>query len=120
MFQAKQGDPKRLLRVRFKSRETGKKPNDRALFKGIELHLRIKACGGTSESAVKSQIWSDVCTYVIVGYYEQRLKLEASTHDIRRILSLTPGERLRLLNCLRSRLRDHKRPAASTNLILCE
>ena len=62
-------------------------------FKWIKQHLRIKAFFGTSENAVKSQIWIAVCTYVLVAIVRKRLKLEVSKHGILQILSLTLFEK---------------------------
>ena len=66
------------------------------IFKWINQHLSIKAFFGTSENAVKSQIWIAVCTYVLVAIVRKRLKLEVSMHGILQILSLTLSENTRL------------------------
>ena len=65
-------------------------------FKWIKQHLRIKACFGTSEIAVKTQIWIAVSVYVLVAIGKKRLALSASLYEILQILSLTMFERLRL------------------------
>jgi IS4 transposase len=57
-------------------------------FKWIKQHLRIKAFYGTSENAVKTQIWIAVSIYVLVAIVHKRLKLEASLYQILQILSL--------------------------------
>lgn len=62
-------------------------------FKWIKQHLRIKSFFGTSENAVKSQIWIAVSVYVIVAILKKRLKLSASLYEILQILSLTMFER---------------------------
>ena len=61
-------------------------------FKWIKQHLRIKAFLGTSENAVKTQIWIAVCTYVLIAIVKKRLKLEHSLYEILQILSLTMFE----------------------------
>ena len=58
-------------------------------FKWIKQHLRIKSFLGTSENAVKTQIWIAVCTYVLVAIVKKRLKLPHSLYEILQILSLT-------------------------------
>ncbi|OGA16574.1 MAG: transposase [Betaproteobacteria bacterium RIFCSPLOWO2_02_FULL_63_19] len=61
-------------------------------FKWIKQHLRIKAFLGTSENAVKTQIWIAVCTYVLIAIVKRRLKLSHSLYEILQILSLTMFE----------------------------
>jgi Domain of unknown function (DUF4372)/Transposase DDE domain len=61
-------------------------------FKWIKQHLRIKAFFGTSENAVKSQIWIAVSVYVLVAILKKRLHLSASLHELLQILSLTMFE----------------------------
>ena len=62
-------------------------------FKWIKQHLRIKAFLGTSENAVKTQIWIAVCTYVLIAIAKKRLHLDHhSLYEIPQILSLTMFE----------------------------
>ena len=68
-------------------------------FKWIKQHLRIKAFFGTSENAVKAQIWSAVCVYVLVAIVKKRLSIKASLYEILQILSLTLFEKTELF-CL--------------------
>jgi hypothetical protein len=58
-------------------------------FKWIKQHLRIKAFFGTSENAVKTQVWIAIAVYVLVAIVKKRLKLRASLYTILQILSLT-------------------------------
>ena len=58
-------------------------------FKWIKQHLRIKAFYGTSENAVKTQIWIAVSVYVLVAIIKKRLKLDMSLNTILQILSVT-------------------------------
>jgi IS4 transposase len=61
-------------------------------FKWIKQHLRIKAFLGTSENAVKTQIWIAVCTYVLIAIVKKRLKLPHSLYEILQILTLAMFE----------------------------
>ena len=58
-------------------------------FKWIKQHLRIKQFYGTTENAVKTQIWTAVSTYVLVAIVKKRLKIQASLYEMLQILSLT-------------------------------
>ena len=68
----------------------------------IKQHLRIKAFYGTSENAVKTQIWIAVSVYVLVAIVRKRLGLEASLYQILQILSVTLFEKTPILQALRS------------------
>ncbi|MEJ0007053.1 MAG: IS4 family transposase [Steroidobacteraceae bacterium] len=61
-------------------------------FKWIKQHLRIKQFYGTTENAVKTQIWTAVSTYVLVAIVKKRLKIQASLYEMLQILSLTMFE----------------------------
>ena len=122
VFYSLQGYPKPLRRIRFKDPETGKtlifltnhfdlpalticklykmRWQVELFFKWIKQHLRIKAFFGTSENAVKTQIWIAVCTYVLVAIVRKRLKLEPSMHEILQILSLSLFEKTPLRELL--------------------
>ena len=69
-------------------------------FKWIKQHLRIKRFFGTSENAVKTQIWIAVAVYVLVAIVRKRLNLELSLHEMLQILSLTPFEKTPLFQLL--------------------
>jgi hypothetical protein len=71
-------------------------------FKWIKQHLRIKAFYGTSENAVKTQIWIAVSAYVLVAIMRKRLALEVSLYQILQILSLTLFEKTPILQALQS------------------
>ena len=62
-------------------------------FKWIKQHLRIKAFFGTSENAVKSQIWIAISVYVLVAIIKKRLDLTTDLYAILQILSLTLFEK---------------------------
>ncbi|HEY1744938.1 MAG TPA: IS4 family transposase [Granulicella sp.] len=142
VFYSKQGYPKPLRRIRFKDPETGKKlvfiTNHQDLspltvcqlykmrwqvelfFKWIKQHLRIKTFFGTSENAVKTQIWIAVCTYVLVAIVRKRLNLEASMHEILQILSLTLFEKIQLDELLTLSVQGAKQPILSNQLNLLD
>jgi len=122
VFYSKSGYPDVLRRIRFKTDE-GKTlvflTNNFALpaltitelyrcrwqvelfFKWIKQHLRIKSFFGTSENAVKTQVWIAVSVYVLVAIVRKRLKLEASLYETLQILSLTMFETTPLHQLLR-------------------
>ena len=113
VFYSRAGYPEVLRRIRFKTDE-GKTlvflTNNFALpaltiaelyrcrwqvelfFKWIKQHLRIKAFFGTSENAVKTQVWIAVSVYVLVAIVRKRLSLDASLYETLQILSLTMFE----------------------------
>jgi hypothetical protein len=110
-----EGYPEPLRRIRFKDPETGKTlvflSNNFTLpaltiaelyrcrwrielfFKWIKQHLRIKAFYGTSENAVKTQIWSAISTYVLVAILKKRLGTRHSLYTILQILSVALFEK---------------------------
>jgi hypothetical protein len=66
-------------------------------FKWIKQHLRIKAFYGTSENAVKTQIWIAVCVYVLVAIVKKQLGLDHSLYTILQILSISLFEKTPIL-----------------------
>lgn len=71
-------------------------------FKWLKQHLRIKVFYGTSENAVKTQIWTAIAVYVLVAIVKKRLALERSLYSILQILSVRPFEKesiLQVLSC---------------------
>ena len=69
-------------------------------FKWIKQHLRIKAFYGTSENALKTQIWIAISVYVLVAIVKKRLKLDRSLYTILQILSVTMFEKTAILQVL--------------------
>lgn len=69
-------------------------------FKWIKQHLRIKVFFGTSENAVKTQIWIAISVYVLVAIIKKRLKINLSLYTILQILSVTAFEKVSLLQVL--------------------
>jgi hypothetical protein len=63
-------------------------------FKWIKQHLRIKAFYGTSQNAVRTQIWIAISVYVLIAIIRKRLALQTSLYTILQILSLTPFEKV--------------------------
>jgi hypothetical protein len=66
-------------------------------FKWIKQHLRIKSFYGTSDNAVRTQVWIAIAVYVLVALLKKRLKLSLSLHAMLQILSLTLFEKTTLL-----------------------
>jgi len=119
-FYAAQGYPEHLRRIRFKDPISGKTliflTNNTSLpaltiaalykqrwqvelfFKWIKQHLRIKKFLGTSENAVKTQIWCAVSTYVLIAIVKKELQLNASLYTLLQILSISVFEKA-LLSC---------------------
>lgn len=73
-------------------------------FRWVKIHLRIKAFYGTSENAVKTQIWIAVSVYVLVAIIRKRLGLEASLYQLLQIFSVTLFEKTPILQVLQ---KDH-------------
>jgi hypothetical protein len=69
-------------------------------FRWIKQNLRIKTFYGTSDNAVKTQIWIAVCVYVLVAIVKKELRLEPSLYEILQILSVTPFEQTPLQELL--------------------
>lgn len=87
-------------------------------FKWIKQHLRIKAFFGTSENAVKTQIWVAVSVYVLVAIVRKRLGLDATLYQILQVLSVTPFEKMPILQALQAAnsQNDLHDPAKQLNL----
>jgi hypothetical protein len=137
-FYSHQGFEAPLRRIRFKDPETAKTliflTNNFLLpaltitelyrcrwqvelfFKWIKQHLRIKAFFGTSENAVKSQIWIAVSAYVLVAIVKKRLHLSASLYEILQILSLTMFEKIPLDQLLAQMISDQNQPVSDNQL----
>ena len=135
-FYSRQGFNRPLRRIKFNDPQTGKRlvflTNNFALdalaiaklyksrwqvelfFKWIKQHLRIKAFFGTSENAVKSQIWIAVSVYVLVAIVKKRLALPATLYEILQILSLSLFEKTPV-NCLFHDDLHQKIPVADPN-----
>jgi len=75
-------------------------------FKWIKQHLRIQRFFGTSENAVKSQVWIAVATYVLVAIVRKRLHLDLSLHSMLQVLSVTPFEKIPLFQLFSDTAKD--------------
>src|SRR5438309_6850027 len=87
-------------------------------FKWVKQHLRIKTFFGTSENAVKTQIWIAISTYVLVAIVKKRLNLSASLYEMLQILSLTMFERIPLDQLLNSIIADDLQAGSPNQLNL--
>ena len=116
--------PEHLRRVRFKDPETGKTliflTNNTALpaltiaalyksrwqvelfFKWIKQHLRIKKFLGTSQNAVKTQVWCAIATYVLIAIVKKELQLDASLYTCLQILSVSVFEKTEISRALQT------------------
>jgi hypothetical protein len=87
-------------------------------FKWIKQHLRIKSFYGTSENAVKTQIWIAVSIYVLVAIVRKRLALKMSLYQILQILSVTLFEKTPILQALQPPDSQEDLPDSANQLIL--
>lgn len=139
-YQSARDYPESLRGVRYKDPETGKRllfiTNNTALpalsicalykarwqvelfFRWIKQHLRIKAFFGTSENAVKSQIWIAVSVYVLVAIVRKRLRLSLSLYEMLQNLSLTLFEKFELATVLSRSARAPKINETDNQLFL--
>ena len=85
-------------------------------FKWIKQHLRIKKFFGTSENAVKTQIWIAISTYVLVAIMKKRLKTDLTLYTILQILSITLFEKKPIYQVLTER--DYKNQITSSHIQL--
>jgi len=129
-FYAAQHYPEHLRRIRFKDPASDRTlvflTNNTALpaltiaalyqhrwqielfFKWIKQHLRIKRFFGTSENAVKTQIWCAIATYVLIAIVRHERQLDASLHTCLQVLSVSLFEKIDLLSALQP---DHAPPS---------
>ena len=132
--------PEHLRRIRFKDPESGKTlvflTNNTTLppltiaalyksrwqvelfFKWIKQHLRIKRFLGTSENAVKTQIWCAVSTYVLIAIVKKELHLDASLYTLLQILSVSIFEKTQLTCALQPDANRTIEPPADNQLML--
>jgi hypothetical protein len=87
-------------------------------FRWIKQHLRIKAFYGTTENAVKIQIWIAVSVYVLVAIVRKRLGLQATLYQILQVLSITLFEKTAILQALQACNSQHDSPDPGNQLIL--
>lgn len=87
-------------------------------FKWIKQHLRIKAFYGTSENAVKTQVWIAISVYVLVAIVKKELGLDRSLYEILQILSLTLFEKTPILQALSALYVQTEEPQDRNQLLL--
>jgi transposase len=132
--------PEHLRRIRFKDLESGKTlvflTNNTTLpplmiaalyknrwqvelfFKWIKQHLRIKRFLGTSENAVKTQIWCAVSTYVLIAIIKKELHLDASLYTLLQILSVSIFEKTQISCALQPDTTTTISPPTTNQLML--
>lgn len=87
-------------------------------FKWIKQHLRIKAFYGTSDNAVKSQVWIAISVYVLVAIVKKELRVERSMYEILQILSITLFEKTPLFQALTVQKTPNSEPDSHNQLKL--
>ena len=139
-FYSSQHYPQHLRRIRFKDPETDKtlvfltnhfqlpalticalyksRWQVELFFKWIKQHLRIKRFFGTSENAVKSQIWIAVSVYVLIAIIKKRLNLDVSLHTLLQILSVTVFEKIELTQAVAGSVSDQNQTMFDNQLNL--
>jgi hypothetical protein len=139
-FYSSQHYPQHLRRIRFKDPETAKtlvfltnhfklpalticalyksRWQVELFFKWIKQHLRIKRFFGTSENAVKSQIWIAVSVYVLIAIIKKRLNLDVSLHTLLQILSVTVFEKIELTQAVADSASDQNQTMFDNQLNL--
>jgi hypothetical protein len=137
---SKAGYPQPLRRIRFKDPTSGKtlvfltnhfglpaaticelyrcRWQIELFFKWIKQHLRIKTFYGTSENAVKTQLWIAVSVYVLIAIIKKRLDLRISLYELLQILSLTMFERTPLSQLFASSEIPKESPSSPNQLFL--
>ena len=140
IFYSAEGYPEKLRRIHYYDVETDKRlcflTNNFSLpaltiaqlykcrwqvelfFKWIKQHLRIKVFYGTSENAVKTQVWTAVSVYVLVAILKKRLGLDHSLYTILQILSVTLFEKTPMLQALTDFEPDTERCESRNQLLL--
>jgi hypothetical protein len=135
-FYTKRDYPQQLRRISFRDPETGKRlvflTNNFALsammiatlykkrwavelfFKWIKQNLRIRHFYGTSENAVKTQIWIAVCVYVVAAIIKKELTLDVSLYTFLQILSVHSFEKIQL-PCVFQDVEEYSSPSISVN-----
>lgn len=87
-------------------------------FRWIKQHLRIKAFYGTSQNAVRTQIWIAIAVYVLVAIVKKRLNLERSLHSILQILSVSLFEKMSIHQALSQPVCENMNDPSHNQLIL--
>jgi hypothetical protein len=139
-YYAQKNYPEHLRRIRYRDPKTAKTliflTNNTALdaaticalykcrwqvelfFKWIKQHLRIKRFLGTSENAVKTQIWAAIATYVLIAILKKELGIEASLYTFLQILSVSVFEKTPILCALGENLDETEDSIAANQMNL--
>jgi len=87
-------------------------------FRWIKQHLRIKAFYGTSENAVRTQVWTAIAVYVLVAIVKKKLHIELSLHSILQILSVSLFDKIPIIQALSRFDADQDNTELNNQLIL--
>ena len=139
-YQSRKNYPSHLRRIRFRDPDTGKllvfltnqftlpaaticalyksRWQVELFFKWIKQHLRIKVFFGTSENAVKTQIWIAVSVYLLVAIVKKRLQLPGSLYTLLQVLSVTLFEKMPISQALQKQDYTNPTPTHPSQLIL--
>jgi hypothetical protein len=139
-YDSRKDYPSHLRRIRFRDPETGKslvfltnqfnlpaaticalyksRWQVELFFKWIKQHLRIKAFYGTSENAVKTQLWIAISVYLLVAIVKKRLNLPGSLYTLLQVISVTLFEKMPISQALQKKDYDNPQLTNSNQLIL--
>ena len=139
-YDSRKDYPSHLRRIRFRDPETGKSVvfltnqfnlpaaticalyksrwQVELFFKWIKQHLRIKAFYGTSENAVKTQLWIAISVYLLVAIVKKRLNLPGSLYTLLQVISVTLFEKMPISQALQKKDYDNPQLTNSNQLIL--
>ena len=139
-YDSRKDYPSHLRRIRFRDPETGKslvfltnqfnlpaaticalyksRWQVELFFKWIKQHLRIKAFYGTSENAVKTQLWIAISVYLLVAIVKKRLNLPGSLYTLLQVISVILFEKMPISQALQKKDYDNPQLTNSNQLIL--
>jgi hypothetical protein len=89
-------------------------------FKWIKQHLKIKSFWGRTENAVKTQIWTAVCVYVLVAIAKKKFKLKKSLYEILQVISVCPFDKTPITNLFNNSKPQNFKELNHNQLILFE
>ena len=140
VFYSRQGYPEKLRRVHYLDADSNRRlvllTNNFTLsardiadlyrcrwqvelfFKWIKQHLRIKAFYGTTDNAVKTQIWIAISVYVLVAIVKKQLNLDQSLYSILQVLSVTLFEKTPILRAFSATETEQEKVSSSNQLHL--
>jgi len=140
VFYSRQGYPEKLRRVHYLDADSNRRlvllTNNFTLsardiadlyrcrwqvelfFKWIKQHLRIKAFYGTTDNAVKTQVWIAISVYVLVAIVKKQLNLDQSLYSILQVLSVTLFEKTRILRAFSATDTEQEKVSSGNQLHL--